>query len=208
MGKVPTNELSLDDVFNLLDNYARLEPGLRDYLEKTLVPRDFDPDEIIVNEDTTADFVGFITKGVIRSYRLDEHRNEHTSWIMMEGDVAASIYSLLTQTPATETVIAVAATKMYCLYAEKLKYALKTWPSFHLHRAELLQKYYLQNLQREALRQKTNAYDRFCRLMELYPRFKGRVLDKHLASFISITPQHYSTLKRKYQKDHPGKLSH
>jgi CRP/FNR family transcriptional regulator, anaerobic regulatory protein len=197
------DELSLDDVFRLLDSYAELERGLREFLVNTLKPIKFKTGEIIVEEETTARYVGFITKGIIRSYRFDENRNEHTSWIMMEGDVCAAIHSLLTQTPATETVIAIAPTTMYCLYAEKLQFALKTWPSFHLHRAELLQKYYLQNLEREALRQKTNAYDRFCLLMEQYPRFKKRVRDKYLASFISITPQHYSTLKKQYKKDHP-----
>jgi len=197
-------DVSLDDVFTLLDSYSELERGLRDFLIENLKPREFDENEIIVEELSIARFVGFIAKGAIRSYRVDENGNEHISWIMLEGDVCAAIQSFLTQSPSTETVVAIEPSLMYCLYADKLQHALKTWPSFHLHRAELLQKYYLQNLAREAMRQKTLAYDRVCHLMEHYPRFKNRILDKHLAGFISITPEHFSTLKGQYKKDHPG----
>jgi hypothetical protein len=92
----------------------------------------------------------------------------------------------------------VEACLIHSLTFEQLKLALKKYPSFQEHRAELLEKYYLLGEEREELRQQENAYAQFCYLVGHYRDLIDRVPDKYLASFISTTPQYYSELKRQY----------
>jgi CRP-like cAMP-binding protein len=192
----------MEQVFKLLDSLAPVEPDLRDFLSTHLEPFEFKKKELIVKEGSIARYLGFIEEGMIRGYRFDEKENEHTSWIMTTGDVYASVWSYFTQSPARENVEAIKPTIARCLSFESLQFALKTWPSFHKHRADLLQRYYLQSLEREYMRQQ-GAYQRFCFMMEHYSKLEAEVEDKYLAGFLSLVPQYYSDQKKRYFKEHP-----
>jgi hypothetical protein len=120
---------------------------------------------------------------------------------MVELDVFASVLSFFKQVPARETVQTLEPCIIYTLQFEHYKAALKLSPSFQRHRAEILEKYYMQSLEREDMRHE-KIYDRFCYLMQNYPNLVDRVLDKYLASFIGTTPTYYSDVKRQYYERH------
>jgi len=192
----------MDQVLKLLDSYTLLEAGLRDFLDAELEPLEFDKGDFLVRKGSVPRYLGFIEKGLLRGYHLDEKDNEKTSWFMKEGDIYASVLGFFRQIPAVEWVVAIEPTLAHCLPFTKLKYALEKWPSFHLHRAEILQKYYLQSIEREMMRQQ-RGYAKFCYLMEHYSDLEQRVLDKYLASFLNMQPEHYSTIKKEYFEKHP-----
>jgi len=139
---------------------------------------------------------------MIRGYRFDENRHEHTSWIMTKGDVFASVRSFFTQSASWEIVEAIKPTVALCLSFESLQNALKKWPSFHRHRADIFQQYYLQSIEREHMRQQP-AYKRFCFMMEHYSKLEAETEDQYLASFLSLAPQYYSKVKKQYFEEHP-----
>jgi CRP-like cAMP-binding protein len=191
----------MEQVLQLLRSSAPIEDGLRDFLSAELKPFHFKKNEIIIKEGSIARYLGFIEEGIVRAYRFDEKGHEFTSWLMVQGDVYASVWSYFTQSPATETVEAIKPTIAHCLSFQNLEFALKKWPSFHEHRADLLQKYYLESLRREQMRQKV-GYERFCFMMEHYSHLEDKVEDKYLASFLSMTPPYYSELKKQYFEEH------
>ncbi|HLZ86463.1 MAG TPA: cyclic nucleotide-binding domain-containing protein [Puia sp.] len=193
----------MDTVFHLLDSIDTLEPGLRDYLYTALRTTQHDQGEAIVRESSIARTLGFIEKGLIRGFRINYKGNQFTSWFMREGDIYASVRSFFSQRPATETVQCLEPTILHSISFQQLQYILQKWPSFHRHRAELFEKYYLQSDEREEMRQ-GDAYSRFCYLMEHYPDLVSRVQDQYLASFLNLTPTYYSDVKRRYFEENPN----
>lgn len=189
----------MEKVLNFLDHIALLEPGLRDYLKDKLRTKHLDKGAILLREGDIADEISFIVKGVIRGFRTMKNDTEKTSWFMREGDVFISIRSFLTRKPATETLQTLEPCIIVRLTYAELMLAYKKYPSFHRHRAELLEKYYLLSEEREDMRQQKNKTDRFRFLLEHYPDLINRVPDKYLASFIDTTPQYFSELKRRFK---------
>ncbi|GGB08990.1 Crp/Fnr family transcriptional regulator [Puia dinghuensis] len=192
----------MEPVFHLLDSLSPLEEGLRDYLEASLHPTHHEIGEPLVKEGTVARSLGFIEKGLIRGFRTNYKGHEFTSWFMKEGDVYASVRSFFRQQPATETVQCLEPTTILSISFQQYQSALKKWSSFHRHRADLLEKYYLQSDEREEMRQ-DESYNRFCFLMKHYPELESRVQDQYLASFLNLTPTYYSNVKSKYFKNNP-----
>lgn len=192
----------MDNAIHLLDSFATLEDGLRDYLSPALKPIEFGKGDFLVQIGTVPRYLGYIEFGLIRGYHFDEKDNEKTSWFMKEGDIYASVLGFFTQTPAIEWVVALEPTLVRRLSFAQLQYALEKWPSFHRHRADLLQKYYLQSIEREVMRQQ-GAYARICYLMEHYPDLVERVQDQYLASFLSLATTYYSNVKSQYLQKHP-----
>ena len=189
----------MEKVINFLDHIALLEPGLRAYLIDKLRTKHLDKDVILLREGDIADEICFIEKGVIRGFRTMKNDTEKTSWFMREGDVFISIRSFLTRKPATETIHTLEPCIIHRLLYAELKRAYELYPSFHRHRAELLEKYYLLSEEREHMRQQKSKIDRFRFLLEHYPDLINRVPDKYLASFIDTTPQYFSDLKRRFE---------
>jgi CRP-like cAMP-binding protein len=194
----PTNLILMEQVLDFLDSIKELEPGLRNFLKENLRRSAPQPGTVILQEGAIAQNIYFLEKGLIRAVRLGENDIEKTPYFMRENDVFISIRSFFEQIPSKETIEPLEPCICYSLTYSLLKEALKRYPSFQLHRAELLQKYYLQSEKREDMRQIANIFDRLCFLMENYPEFVNRVADKYLASFINIRPTYFSELKKKY----------
>jgi CRP-like cAMP-binding protein len=188
----------MQKVLDFLDNIEELEPVLRKYLKQKLKTRKPDKGIVLLHEGEVADEISFIEKGVIRGFRTMKNDTEKTSWFMRDGDVFISIRSFLTRKPATETIQTLEPCIIHSLTYEEYKKALDLSPSFHRHRAELLEKYYLLSEEREHMRQQKHKIDRFRFLLEHYRDLINRVPDKLLASFIDTTPEYFSYLKRRF----------
>jgi hypothetical protein len=191
----------MEQVLAFLDSYGPLDDRLREYLRNNLKPTRVPKDIILLKEGSVAGTIGFIEKGVIRGFRTLKGDFEKTNWFMVELDVFASVLSFFKQVPARETVQTLEPCIIHTLRFDQYQAALKLSPSFQRNRAEILEKYYMQSLEREDMRHE-KIYERFCYLMKNYPNLVGRVLDKHLASFIGTTPTYYSDVKRKYFERH------
>jgi len=187
----------MENVLGLLDRIAVLEPELRDFIYLNLKTFRFGKGDPVVKLGSVPRYLGFIEEGLIRGFRVDDKGHEFTSWFMKEGDIFASVRAFFRQIPATETVEALEPTIIRCLSFDNYKIALERWASFQKHRAEILEKYYLQSDEREEMRQQA-AYKRFCFLMEHYSDLVDRVQDQYLASFLGLTPTYYSSVKGQY----------
>ena len=192
----------MEPVFQLLEAIATLEPGLRDYLYSVLKTTKPPKNEILIREGDIARTIGFIEKGMVRGYQIEENGDEFTSWFMTAGDVFISIKSFLTQTPAYENLVALKPCVIHSITYDQYRFALKNWPSFHQHRAELLQKYYLQSEDRHQMRRQ-GAYEKVTYFIKNYPTLESQVLDKHIASFLNLEPHYYSEIKKQYKKNNP-----
>lgn len=188
----------MEQVLNFLDNIEPLEASLKTYLKDNLKPSTPPKDAFLLQEGNIAHKIGFIEKGLIRGFRTGKNDNERTIWFMKEGDIFISIRSFLKQVPARETIQTLEPCIIYSLTFSQYKEVLDRFPSFQLHRAEILEKYYLLNEEREDMRQQENMLERMSFLMEHYPELIGRVPEKYLASFIDTRPSYFSDLKNKY----------
>ena len=187
----------MEKAFRLLEDVAPLEEGLRNYLESAFEIRDVPKGVILVREDEICRSLGFIEKGLIRAYSFRKNGAEETYYFMKEGDVYTSVLSFFKQKKADEFVETLEPCRIISLRYDRYMHACKTYKSFHEYRAELLEKYYLLSLEREKMLQK-KGFERFCYLWDHFPGLLDRVMDKHIASFLGITPEYFSTVKEGY----------
>jgi len=187
-------------VFRFIEAHTRLEDDLRTYLSSILQTFQLSKGAILVREGSIARTVGFIEKGMIRSYRTKEDGSDVTSFFLMEGDVFISIRSFLQQLPAKETIETIKPCIIHTITYDQFRYAHRTFRYFDALRGDLLEKYYLLSEERDEMRQQKDAYDRFCFLVAHYPYLINGIADKYLASFIDTTPEYFSTIKKEYRR--------
>ncbi len=188
-------------LFNMIAPFsADLEGHMRDLLTK---PRLLSKKEILLHEGDTSKYIYFIEKGLVRSY-FDLYGQEKTMWIMKEMDLVVSVISFFSQVKSFETVEAMEDCILWGISYHQLLYIYKNFPEFHVHRAVLLEKYYILSEQRNYIRMQ-KASLRYKELLENDPALISRIPNKYLASYLGIAEETLSRLRsRHWNHTHNG----
>jgi CRP-like cAMP-binding protein len=188
----------MEQLLRWFDAIKSLSPELRSYLETALKPMKVKKGDIILQEGKIARYIYFIEEGLVRSFKyIDGH--ERTGWIMKTGDIIVSVRSFFSQTPAKETIEALEPCLLHYISFNELKKAYDVYPEFDRHGRIITTHYYVLSEERNEMREQPEAKDKFEFLMNNQPELIGKVLDKHLASYLGMSPEHFSQQKSNFK---------
>jgi CRP-like cAMP-binding protein len=188
----------MERLFEKFDQIKPLSSELKAYILSILTRKTYRKKEIILQEGTTAKYIYFIEKGLVRSLKYKRGK-ERTGWFMKEGDFFVSVISFFSQIPSLETIEAMEDCIVYCISYEQLEKIYREFPDFNLHGRVILQYYYQLSEKRNDMREQP-AIDRFEFLMDDQPELVGRIRDIDLASYLAMEPETFSVQKSKFAK--------
>lgn len=189
----------MESVLSFLHSIVPLEDDLEIYLRSRVQTSHIPKNTILLNEGSVCRTIGFIEKGIVKGYRINDDGSEVISIFMKEGDLFVSIRSFFKQSPSREIIQTLEPCIIHSITYEQFRYAHRTYRTFDALRGDLLEKYYLLSDEREEMRRQDDTTLRFLFLVEHYPDLIDRVLDKDLATFIKTSPEYFSAIKSKYR---------
>lgn len=139
----------------------------------------------------------FVNSGLLRSFNINDHIVEHVLSFACEGWWISDLYSLLSQKPGNlfievledAEVVLLSKSDQDALYRQipKLErfFRILTENALVAHQERLMD-----NLSLPA----EERYEKFCKK---YPTLIQRVPQKHIASYIGVTPEFFSKMKAK-----------
>ena len=143
----------------------------------------------------------FVNSGVLRSFNINDNIVEHVLHFACEGWWMGDMYSLLSQKPGNlfievledSVVVVLSKANQNQLYLEipKLErfFRILTENSLVAHQERLIDNLSL------------SAEERFKKFCDKYPSLIQRVAQRHIASYIGVTPEFFSKLKKKILKN-------
>jgi CRP-like cAMP-binding protein len=147
---------------------------------------------ILQKEGQLATNLWLVRRGLIRYFYFHQDK-EYSGWFDIEGDVIGSIYSVVGMGPAQETI-------QLLEDSELIEIALDVVQSspiaFNAFKAEILQHYFLALESRIKFFQCLEGKERYQYLLEQQPQLVQRVPLKLLSSFIGLTPESLSRIRR------------
>ena len=156
--------------------------------------------QYFASEGDVPDKLGFITKGLMKYFYIDDEGNEWIKHFSVENDFVASYGSYLYQTPSLYFIEAMEETDIltvsYNLYIENINKS-KTWCAIARKYTE---KIYYDKERREASFLKMNGTERYLDFLEKYKHLTGRISMKDTASFLGLTPVSLSRIRSKLSK--------
>jgi len=139
----------------------------------------------------------FVVRGCVRTYATDAQGKEDVLAFAWEGWWCGDAASAVAGRPATLTMQALEATDVLHLSFERLERLCARVPPFERFFRLLFQHgFFLEQRRSKALLQcpAEVRYARFCRQ---YPRLSQRVAQKYIASYLGMTPEFLSALRKK-----------
>ena len=153
--------------------------------------------EFLLREGDICKYESFVTKGCLKTYYLDENGFEHIIDFSIEEWWADDLYSLLTQTASRSNIKAIEDTSILQISKTDLEMLYQKIPKFERFFRILFQNAYI--TQREQINSalSASARERYLLFIKKKPYAEKRFPQKDIASYLGVTPQFLSTMKKK-----------
>ena len=188
--------LDLSSVIDTLNYFYPLSEGIKDYFRKHSYSCTFRKGKLLLKAGEICEHIYFIKKGAVRGF-IKEGTKDITTWITAENEIVTSISSLDIREPAQENMQAIENCEMLALtYADFQDLYIK-FPEFNIVARKLLQKYYQDAEGRAFIARVTNAEKKYQLFLIRYGHLANRIPLKYIASFLGITLETLSRVRKK-----------
>ena len=179
-----------------IEKYCLLQEGEWAYIASKWKPRDYGKGEYILKAGQVENYFYFVHRGVMRLF-ADKDDQEVNAGFTYNGDFSGVYDSFLAQQPADLYLQAIAPCECLRIHYDdmmELYDAYKSMERFgRLFHADML----LLMARRQIEARSYSAEERFQRLLDHSPHIFQLVPQKYLASYLGMTPETFSRLRKK-----------
>lgn len=137
----------------------------------------------------------FVLRGCLRGYTVDKNGFEHVLSFAPENWWIADMYSLLSQRPGNLNIEALENTEVLLLSKKDQEALYQQVPKFERYFRILVENALVSNQQRLLNNLSMTAEERYQYFCEHYPSLVNRLPQKHIATYIGITPEFFSKMR-------------
>lgn len=172
-----------EDEFALLESVAR--------------PKKLRKRQYLLQEGDVCRYHCFITKGLMRTYSVDDKGNEHIIRFAMENWWISDRESLLTGKPSRFNIDAIEDSEVLLFDKPSMDMLMDKLPAFSKMINDILSKSFItsQNRIHEAI--SSTAEEKYHNFVQRYPEFALRAPQAMIASYLGIKPETLSRLRNK-----------
>ncbi|HRI59792.1 MAG TPA: Crp/Fnr family transcriptional regulator, partial [Saprospiraceae bacterium] len=156
--------------------------------------------EFLLRAGEVCRYESFVLKGCLRNYYLDDKGDEHILQFSVEDWWTSDLYSLLTQTPATQFIDALEDSSVALFDKDDLERLYHQVPKFERFFRIMLQNAFIAQQQRILQNIGSTGEERYLAFRKKYPSLEQRLPQHQIASFLGITPEFLSKIRGKLAK--------
>jgi CRP-like cAMP-binding protein len=162
------------------------------------MPRHLKKGELLLREGDVARHGAFVAKGCLRSYVVDNKGKEHVVQFAPETWWLADIHSIVNKVPTLYFIDAIEATDVLLLDAAGQQKLMEAIPGFQNSFQAGRQKHTTVKDHRIIASLTATAEERYRHFLQTYPSIAQRVPQHMLASFLGITPETLSRIRKRW----------
>lgn len=186
----------------LLDYFGSMIPLSRE--EKELVKEKFHPHlylkkHLALQEGKVCDHFIFVVKGCLRLFKVDEKGNYHILQFATENYWILDLASFHKRTPSTLNIEALEETLVLRIRHEDLLDLYVKAPKVDRIFRVLLENHFMQQQERMGQLFSSTAEERYLSFLEQYKHLFNRLPNTQIASYLGITPEFLSKIRKNLQ---------
>ncbi|WP_320053288.1 Crp/Fnr family transcriptional regulator [uncultured Acetobacteroides sp.] len=184
-----------DRFFLFVESIIGLADGERALLRDAFRPVSLKKNGYLVEAGQRCTEVAFMVSGKLRVFHFDG-ANEVTCYFAMAGSFITSFPSFIRNKPSNEYIQAVEDSVLLVVHRDELERITLLIPQLQLFRRILTEEQYIAAEKRIEMLQTKSGQERYDLMMRYYPEVILSFPLQHIASYLGITPQHLSRLRK------------
>ncbi|MEM6298043.1 MAG: Crp/Fnr family transcriptional regulator [Bacteroidota bacterium] len=191
----------LDKLYRFIENHVSLSEDIKERLSGEIKHIHFKKGDKVVELGRTSSTLYFVVSGIYRVYKLHEGK-EITGYFNVKdrNPFVASFVSLLTQTPSKEIVECIQDGELLSISYAKWKQFYQISESLNTFGRITAEYNYVLAIERIEALQYQSAADRYNAFLKIYPNLINQIPHHYIASYIGITPESLSRLRKSLTK--------
>jgi CRP-like cAMP-binding protein len=185
-----------DAILAHVGQFIELKPGEAELFTSLLRYKLIRKRQYLVQAGDVCKFDSFVVKGCLRTYFVDERANEHVVQFAVENWWTGDLYSFLTQSPAAYNTDALEDAELLQIDQASLDTLYMRVPKFERFFRILSQRAFIAAEQRVIATISQTAEERYVHFLDRYPGLDQRVPQHLIASYLGITPEFLSRIRR------------
>jgi len=187
-------------LFEHISKKITLTKEEEDKLKPFFIPKKYRKRQYMLQQGDVCKYIAFVEKGMLRSYQVDDKGNEHVIQFAPEGWWIADNYSFLTGNPSNYDIDVLEDAEVLLITHTSMEEMLQTSPMMERYMRILMQNSLISMQSRIACTLSSNAEERYQGFLKEHPQIDQRVPQHMLASFLGMTPETLSRIRKQLLK--------
>lgn len=156
--------------------------------------------QFILQEGEVCKHLAFVNEGCLREYTVDHKGEEHILQFAIQDWWISDLNSYLSGIPSTHAIDALQDSEVLLLEKETRDAMLKAVPIMDRYFRLLLEANYVATHRRINETLSASAEERYLAFIKTYPRLVEQVPQNQIASYLGITPQSLSRIRKELSR--------
>jgi len=166
-------------------------------LKSFFIPKKIRKRQYILNAGDVCQYITLVEKGLLRSFTVDDDGHEHVVQFASEGWWISDVGSFVSGKDALYNIEALEDSELLHLTRQGMEELLIQLPVMERFFRLLMQNNIIALQRRVVAYMSLSAEEKYLKLMEVAPDIMNRASQQHIASYLSITPETLSRIRKK-----------
>ncbi len=181
---------------NYLNRYVTFSEEEVNLFYNYLTPKTFQKKEYLLKEGDLCKDKFFITEGLVRIYKIDLKGKEKIAHFGIENWWTTNMESYILEQPSQLYIQALENTSVLSISKTNLEKAFKKLPKLERMFRIITENMFVAIERKNELYMKFSGKDRYQNLVDRIPDFAQRVPQYMIASYLDITPEYLSEIRK------------
>jgi CRP-like cAMP-binding protein len=189
-----------ESILQNVGKHIHLDKAEQNYFTSLLTEYQIERKSSILKEGQLCDTINYVQRGALRAFYRDDQDNESIIMFAIQDWWITDMYSFAGEKPAMLYIDALEDSVVLQLHKKKLDQLYSRVPKFEKFFRIMMQNAYIREQLRIIQNLSMPAAERYDNFLRKYPQFVNRVPLKQIASYLGITPEFLSVLRKKASK--------
>ncbi len=177
-------------------NYVQLTPEEESILTSFLLYKKFKKRQYFLQEGDVCRYQAFVLKGCFRTYHNDKEGKEINIMFSIENWWIGDLASYIVKDPSKINIEALEESEIFAIEKQHMDLLFQKIPKIERFFRILFQNALISSQNRIINNLTLSAKDNYQSFIKKYPEFEQRIPQYHIASYLGITPEFLSQIRK------------